>query len=248
MQGLPALKLGARGQRVVELQQWLVRHGYYTDRNGEDLPVDGVFGPRTKLAVLFAQRESGLKEDGIVGPATSATFQKRDQTIDRYTDLKYASERYNPSFKKSLNVSLVFNGKFLTMRANGKIVRYIAVSGVPKNGNQFEYSKQAQTLKSIGPIPEGTYWICPAELWRNKWWSPRRKSSWGNFAITIHPYLSTVTHYRGGFFIHGGSSPGSKGCIDLTTAMDRFVEDLLLAVGDEPKCAIPLRVKYETPW
>jgi murein L,D-transpeptidase YcbB/YkuD len=54
----PLLKVGARGQRVRDLQKAL----------GVD--VDGVFGSVTHNAVVQFQREKGLKADGIVGPAT----------------------------------------------------------------------------------------------------------------------------------------------------------------------------------
>jgi hypothetical protein len=40
---------------------------------------------------------------------------------------------------------------------------------------------------------------------------------------TIHPYISTETYGRGGFFIHGGDAPGSIGCIDLWDHMEDFV-------------------------
>lgn len=33
-------------------------------------PIDGIFGPRTKNAVMRFQRDNGLKVDGIVGPET----------------------------------------------------------------------------------------------------------------------------------------------------------------------------------
>jgi len=111
--------------------------------------------------------------------------------------------------------------------------------------NRFDYSMSAQQDRNTGAIPEGTYWKQPEELWQNRWWSPRSRSSWGNYALSIHPFHSTVTFGRGGFFIHGGDQLGSKGCIDLALSMDRFVQDLMEAISFQPKCSILLRVKYD---
>lgn len=70
------------------------------------------------------------------------------------------------------------------------------------------------------------------------------RQAWGNYRLTIHPYPGTVTHARGGFFIHGGATPGSAGCIDLTMYMDHFVEKLIQELKGLPACHIPLNVRY----
>ena len=66
----------------------------------------------------------------------------------------------------------------------------------------------------------------------------------GNFRLTIHPYPSTVTHGRGRFFTHGGSNPGSAGCIDLTVYMDKFVENLKQELEGLPECYVALNADY----
>jgi hypothetical protein len=140
-------------------------------------------------------------------------------------------------------LSLNFDGATLRFQGSG-IHLYPAVSGVPVDG-RFSYTQAAQKESGKGPIPEGTYWIRPDELWDNAWYHVlARNRAWGNHRITIHPFPSTQTWGRGGFFIHGGVTPGSKGCIDLTLQMDRFVNDLKSELGGLPGCQIHLSVRY----
>ena len=162
----------------------------------------------------------------------------------------YTEERYNPSvpFCGRAPLSLNFDGKLIKGRGLKSAFALPAVSGKPNEKNQFDYSLARQAIPFKGPIPEGEYWIQLDEMWENNsiksalGITPR--SAWGNFCITIHPYPTTKTHNRGGFFIHGGQVPGSAGCIDLTEHMDKFVEELTKELEGLPKCYIPLTVRY----
>ena len=118
------------------------------------------------------------------------------------------------------------------------------MSGRPLGDGGFDYSLARQKLANEGPIPSGGYWIRPDELWTNRWYHLASRTAWGNYRITIHPFVATESYGRGGFFIHGGSTPESAGCIDLTGDMDRFVSDLTGAVGSNTKCLIYVRVWY----
>ncbi|WP_224241963.1 C40 family peptidase [Hyalangium gracile] len=60
----PTLREGSRGPAVRDLQNLLKSKGF--NPGG----VDGVFGPKTKAAVLSFQRAQGISVDGIVGPQT----------------------------------------------------------------------------------------------------------------------------------------------------------------------------------
>lgn len=55
---------GSSGEQVRTIQDKLKRWGYY------DGQVDGVFGSRTRRAVVKFQKKNGLAADGIVGPNT----------------------------------------------------------------------------------------------------------------------------------------------------------------------------------
>ena len=60
----PALKLGSRGEAVLELQAALKLLGFYPDT------VDGIFSQSTAIAVSQFQEAAGLAADGIVGQDT----------------------------------------------------------------------------------------------------------------------------------------------------------------------------------
>ena len=60
------LKLGSRGNSVKELQKKLNSLGFNAG------VVDGIFGTKTRSAVMDFQRKNGLVVDGIVGKATQS--------------------------------------------------------------------------------------------------------------------------------------------------------------------------------
>ena len=70
--GLPntVLKLGSKGSDVLKLQQGL-------NDIGSGLSEDGIYGEKTKAAVLkFQQRFPDLTDDGIYGPKTRSVMEK----------------------------------------------------------------------------------------------------------------------------------------------------------------------------
>jgi len=144
---------------------------------------------------------------------------------------RYSAERYDPNLSNCTSLSLHFNGTRLEMRGGSKGYSYPAVSGTPDSGSSFDYSPARQRMRNSGPIPEGVYWIRPDELWENAWYKRASTEAWGNYRITIHPFTTTTTFGRGGFFIHGGSVRGSIGCIDLTSNMNMFAHDLTREAG-----------------
>lgn len=137
-------------------------------------------------------------------------------------------------------VTLHFDGKFLLWRevTDCKILRHSwsAVSG--RAGYQ---TKEYQKLADKGPLPEGQWLVKPTEyqsaehrsllekakneFGRGKW--PGGASSWGLHRIWLHPELGTNTYGRSGFSIHGGTTAGSAGCIDMTDQITAFVKMFL---------------------
>lgn len=79
------IRSGSAGALVFDLQEQLVRLGYFSGR------LDGRFGPRTRAAVLGFQADHDLETDGIVGPQTWAAIKAavpRDRRDVTMTDLR----------------------------------------------------------------------------------------------------------------------------------------------------------------
>lgn len=57
-------KVGSRSEEVRAVQESLKNKGYY------DYTVDGIFGTRTRSAVISFQKDNGLNPDGIAGEKT----------------------------------------------------------------------------------------------------------------------------------------------------------------------------------
>jgi peptidoglycan hydrolase-like protein with peptidoglycan-binding domain len=64
------LKAGAKGAKVLALQQRLTELGYW---NGK---ADSTFGGQTQQAVYALQKAAGLTRDGVVGPKTEKALTK----------------------------------------------------------------------------------------------------------------------------------------------------------------------------
>jgi len=85
------LSVGSSGQDVRFLQQTLASAGYNPG------PIDGIFGPRTRAAVVAMQRDLGVSADGIVGPQTrGAMGGLPTQTAPQQRDLGDQDDRFDP--------------------------------------------------------------------------------------------------------------------------------------------------------
>lgn len=78
--GRAALRIGARGWAVRELQLALAWQGFPSG------PIDGLFGPRLAGAVRRFQRAAGLRADGVAGATTIASL----RTAPRRPDIPLA--------------------------------------------------------------------------------------------------------------------------------------------------------------
>lgn len=187
-----------------------------------------------ELARLEIEREQLKQQKRWWDSLNDPELKRYDQAIEKLKSR--IAERGNSDLKNA-PITLIFDGAFL--RIQGERQAYFeAVSGKPNRFGKFNYSQGRQRLENIGPIPEGVYWIDPTQLGIVK-----RPWEWAGFGLkrlTIHPFHTTHTFGRGGFFIHGGVLAGSGGCIDLTSAMADFSE----IVSQYQGYKIILYVKY----
>ena len=61
-------KVGSTGSEVREIQTRLKKWGYFNST------VDGIYGTKTKNAVIYFQKKNGLTADGICGKKTLAAM------------------------------------------------------------------------------------------------------------------------------------------------------------------------------
>ena len=70
--------------------------------------------------------------------------------------------------------------------------------------------------------------------------------SWGNYRYTLQADKGTNTFGRGSMYLHGGSFPGSIGCIDLSTQMNDFQSYYKSWRDKTGQSTIQLIVDYKT--
>lgn len=115
------------------------------------------------------------------------------------------------------------------------------MSGKPGSGPNDQFKQD------YGPLPEGKYLVDPAQTDNLNildprdyhWWLRGGPDAWGWHRTPINPAAATNTGGRYGFFMHGGSVPGSEGCIDLTGQNASFHQWL----GNQ-SAPVPLYVEY----
>lgn len=160
---------------------------------------------------------------------TNAADAELRERLRRYED------RMHPHY------ALGFDGTKLMLRENGEpIMSWPAVSG--REGTQ---GPEHQSFRDHGPLPQGTYRVNVSEMQRYEDLSDFDKliapvggpwsgdtAAWGKRRLWLKPSASTNTFGRDNFSIHGGWTPGSAGCIDLTSEMDDFA-DLMQALGQD---------------
>jgi lipoprotein-anchoring transpeptidase ErfK/SrfK len=115
------------------------------------------------------------------------------------------------------------------IRFNGKEVQWVDDDGnvtdrwAATSGNKGTTASD-QDIPNRGPIPEGKYSVNPEDSNYDRWWKLGwgDNGSWGDVRTLIKPYPTTNTYNRNEMYFHGGSTPGSAGCIDLTNQNNNF--------------------------
>lgn len=157
---------------------------------------------------------------------------------------------------------LAFDGGTLKLYgANGKVSAFPAVSGVPGSDGRSQPSMQGEFNR--GPAVEGRYNIFPQsgiQTWgdltplqkvaslgnRGPWPGWPGRGAWGTARAQLYPDAATRAQIKalgrtGNFFIHGGWTAGSAGCIDVC-GNDAALFGLIDKTTNE---AVPVFIDYK---
>ncbi len=108
----------------------------------------------------------------------------------------------------------------------------------PANSGRPGSTLADQHKHDYGPIPAGNYTMANDNFVKNSL-IRRLKGDWGSYRAALQPDRGTNTFGRSDFFIHGGSRPGSAGCIDVGQH-DSMLHDLVKQYGGP----VPVEVRY----
>jgi len=109
----PLVRQGSQGPAVIRLQQLLRAQGHR-------LEVDGIFGPKTRAAVVAYQQRHGLQVDGEVGPQTWGSLGTRGAggtAPVREVGGTLTATGYQAGRPTTVRLSPVGGGKYLNARA-----------------------------------------------------------------------------------------------------------------------------------
>ena len=76
--------------------------------------------------------------------------------------------------------------------------------------------------------------------------TPSSFVAWGDYRWALKPSKGTDTHGRSSFYLHGGSTPGSIGCIDLVTESGSFADYYKAWQKKSNKTTIKVVIDYST--
>ena len=133
----------------------------------------------------------------------------------------------------------ISRGKLVITHDNGASYEIDASSG--NGGCMNNASDACQNARFEGPVPEGQYLIDPDDIsdpGTIRDFLRRTTGDWGDWRVRIRPSGATNTRGRSGFFLHGGDTPGTRGCIDIgggisgNTLTHRLKKDISATKGN----------------
>ncbi len=172
------VKYGSRGTGVKWVQDLLKKNGYTID-------VDGIFGTKTKNAIIHFQKYNNLAQDGIVGPATRTALKKsvaylssnqsglptfnrnRSDLIGIIQNCKKYYTTNNFYYSTASGVRSIpadnsksYNGQYYTDCSNflsWVLYEYARANGNTSMKNYFSYQRNSATFASIGASGGNSY-------------------------------------------------------------------------------------------
>jgi RHS repeat-associated protein len=151
----------------------------------------------------------------------------------------------DPSGLTSIYYNVERNELLIDPEQRGRLKYYMPVSSSGRG--EFMNKKKCENTKNKGPIPSGDYKINSNELS-----SPniihkiirRFSGDWGDWRVPLHPLIH-LNNGRDNFFLHGGDTPGSAGCIDVAGGLfgDSFTDQLMRDILNDPDGETPVIVR-----
>lgn len=193
------LKQGSRGDSVKTVQQKLIRWGYLKGS------ADGIFGAKTKAAVVAFQKKNGLTADGIIGTRTaqalgislSGTTSSSSSSSASSTDLNllarvvYGEARGEP-YTGQVAVAAVVLNRVRSSSFPNSVARVVYQSGafdcvsdgqINLTPNQSAYNAAKDALNGWDPTYGCLFYYNPRTA-TSKWMLSRTvKLSIGNHAF-----------------------------------------------------------------
>lgn len=197
------LNVGSRGSDVTRLQQRLAAAGF--NPGG----ADGVFGPRTRSAVLAFQRARGLGADGVVGPNTSEKlFGSRDSKyFDGRSDFTPGvTNPGNPGNASGTQQRLAQNARAVAMSMGGYRSQGLCATGVSRtiartmgisvggNGNQIDNNLPRNRFRQVNMSLEQAL-RTPGLILTWERTSTRLGSIYGHTAVTLGDGHSSASDF-----------------------------------------------------
>ncbi|MBI1949262.1 MAG: peptidoglycan-binding protein [Deltaproteobacteria bacterium] len=216
-----ALRRGARGDEVKELQRSL-------NERGARLAEDGKFGPKTERALKDFQRDNGLEQDGVRGKKTTEALKAKPQRRVDSPNEPRGGQRPSGATRPEEPVARNGQPPNRTARIDRTTKagqRDQMVSGqITVNGNTYNFNSGGY---GRGSLPKGDYTISNL---RNRDTRGMVKDGVGFSADMSDKYDARVGGTRSALRIHpDGGSAGTQGCVGIVgdaATLRRFREDL----------------------
>jgi N-acetylmuramoyl-L-alanine amidase len=149
------LKLGSRGSEVSRLQYTLNNKGFSPG------PIDGIYGPRTRWAVINFQKACKITVDGIAGKQTQAyLYSTADSLVTSRGNSSYSTDLYWLSRIIHAEAEAEpYEGK---LAVGNVVLNRVSSKEFPNTvkGVIFEYF---QGIPQFSPVAEGTIYNTPSQ-------------------------------------------------------------------------------------
>lgn len=158
---MATLRRGSRGAEVKELQLQLQRLGYNPGT------ADGIFGLKTRLAVIQFQKDNGLISDGVVGPLTWQALRNQDQRYQIYA-VQAGDTFYNIALKFNIGLPSLLAANPGVDPTNLRIGQQLRIPGPQPEpiltrsvGGWIPYWLQTQSFRSVQNHPDIFHTLSP---------------------------------------------------------------------------------------